>query len=41
MTDLKGNSLGPLKVTADSATRESDEVVIISKEKLVPLGGSE
>ncbi|KAK3880325.1 hypothetical protein Pcinc_015204 [Petrolisthes cinctipes] len=41
VTDLKGNSLGPLKVTADSATRESDEVVIISKEKLAPLAGAE
>ncbi|XP_071515483.1 dolichyl-diphosphooligosaccharide--protein glycosyltransferase subunit 2 isoform X2 [Panulirus ornatus] len=37
VTDLKGSSLGPLKVTADSATCDSDEVVIISKEILTPL----
>ncbi|XP_042210063.1 dolichyl-diphosphooligosaccharide--protein glycosyltransferase subunit 2-like isoform X2 [Homarus americanus] len=37
VTDLKGSSLGPLKVTADSATRVADEVVIISKEPLTPL----
>ncbi|XP_068247232.1 dolichyl-diphosphooligosaccharide--protein glycosyltransferase subunit 2 isoform X1 [Palaemon carinicauda] len=41
VTDLMGRSLGPLKVSADSATRESDEVVIISKEVLTPLSDSE
>ena len=41
VTDLKGNSLGSLKVTANSATRESDEVVIISKEMLTPVPSAE
>ncbi|XP_069960672.1 dolichyl-diphosphooligosaccharide--protein glycosyltransferase subunit 2 isoform X1 [Cherax quadricarinatus] len=41
VTDLEGYSLGPLKVTADSATRVSDEVVIISKEPLVPLSAAD
>lgn len=41
VTDLKGNSLGSLKVTANSATRESDEVVIISKEMLTPVSKAE
>ncbi|XP_050716459.1 dolichyl-diphosphooligosaccharide--protein glycosyltransferase subunit 2-like isoform X3 [Eriocheir sinensis] len=41
VTDLKGNSLGSLKVTANSATRESDEVVIISKETLTPVSSAE
>lgn len=41
MTDLKGSSLGSLRVVADSATRDSDEVVIVSKEELSPLAGQE
>ncbi|XP_042864333.1 dolichyl-diphosphooligosaccharide--protein glycosyltransferase subunit 2-like isoform X1 [Penaeus japonicus] len=41
VTDLKGSSLGSLRVVADSATRDSDEVVIVSKEELSPLAGQD
>lgn len=41
VTDLVGSSLGPLKLTAESATREADEAVVISKAQLTAVEGAD
>lgn len=39
VTDVLGQSLGALTVTAETATRVGDEVVVLSKKKFEPVAG--
>ncbi len=36
VTNLLGQSVGEMTVTADSAKRKEDETVVLSKQKLTP-----